>query len=204
MKIKSTLGLYLTALAVMLMTTAAFAAPDEKLEIGSEAPNFDLPTVGSGENVELADLKGKTVVLHFQSMECPWDKGYQPMLNEVAKEHGNGGEVVFLAINSNGNEPVDKLEGYAEDKMAYPLLKDEGNKVADMYHAQTTPHIFIIDAQGQLAYQGGIEKAPSGVKQIGESDEQYLVPALEAMASGSEIAHTDTKSKGCTIKRVKG
>lgn len=202
MKMKQTIGLYLTALALMVLTSATFAAPGDKLEIGAEAPNFDLPTVGSGQNVELSDLKGKTVVLHFQSMNCPWDKAYQPMLNKVAKDHADGGEIVFLAINSNGNEPADKLEGYAKDTMGYPVLKDEDNKVADLYHAQTTPHIYIIDVKGNLAYQGGIEKAPSDLKGVGQSEEQYLVPALEAIAAGKDIDHTDTKSKGCTIKRV--
>jgi len=180
-------------------------------KVGKEAPGFTLNSV-TGEKHSLSDFKGQIVVLHWQSYTCPWDVAYQPMLNDVAarfqdhKTEVDGktkDKVVFLAINSNHTENVAKMKKYhGETDMPYAILHDPGNKVADTYKAQTTPHMFIIDADGELVYNGGIEKAPMSPNKVGESDEQYLVPVLEALVNGSEFPYSKTKPKGCSVKRA--
>lgn len=187
----------------------------DKPAIGQAAPDFTLKDV-DGKEVKLADYRGKIVVLHFQSMNCPWDAGYQPILDKVAsgyqpaktdkaadepKDAGKP-EVVFLAINANHNEKAEDLKAYHDKAhMTYPILKDAGNKVADAYAAQTTPHMFVIDEKGVLRYKGGVEKAPVSPKDVGKSKEQYLGPVLDALTQGKEPPYTSTQSHGCTIKR---
>ena len=239
MKRLAPLSLFVTALALALTLSFAFnagAKPKTEAsapEIGEAAPEFTLSTV-TGEEVSLSDYQGKVVVIHFQSMQCPWDLGYQPILTKMASDHAASDEdaataavsgddagemavdieeeaaeettpeVVFLAINSNKSESSEDLAAYHQEKgMSYPILKDEGNVVADKYAAQTTPHMYIIDTQGVLRYMGGVEEAPRSPDGIGQSDQQHFASALEAVVTGSDVEPSVTKPKGCSIKRVK-
>ena len=194
----------LTALALVLsmaLTMTAFAAATGP-EVGKPAPAFELKDL-DGKDHKLADYSGKIVVIQFQSAQCPWERTYQPIINDAANKYKDKG-VVFVAINSNSTEAVDLIKKKAtEEKVPFSILKDTGNKIADAYDAQTTPHIFIIDGKGVLRYKGGVEKAPDGPKGAGTSKEQYLVPALDALIAGKDPAQTSTKSIGCSIKRAK-
>lgn len=197
--------------AVEKPATAAPAAPPAVAVVGSPAPQFELPDI-EGQTHKLADYKGQVVVLHFQSCRCPWDVAYQPILNEVAHkfaaQHEQGRiaqPVTFVAINSNRAESVQVIKEYADEgKITYTVLKDTGNKVADLYKAQTTPHIFIIAADDTqtLVYAGGVEKAPLSPREVGQSREQYLEPVLDALGAGQKLPVSKTQSIGCSIKRV--
>ncbi len=201
-------GSLVLVLALVTGAQAAEKKGDTKLKVGEEAPGFALKDVRTGEEVSLADFRGKkTVVLTFQSLACPWNymrenAGYERVLFPLSEEMASK-DVVFLSINSNYDETVEVLKGYVEKhNMPYPLLKDPGNEVADAYGAQTTPHFYIIDKEGVLRYQGGYEQTPTNPEACGNMDEQYLVPAINAVLSGEEPEQTVTRSKGCTIKRV--
>ena len=76
-----------------------------------------------------------------------------------------------------------------------------GAKVADQFGAQTTPHVFVINKEGVLVYRGGIEQAPGRPSDCGQMQEQYLEPVLVALTEGKPLPYTETKSKGCGIKR---
>jgi peroxiredoxin len=195
----------LTAIALvlsMMLTLTASAADTSGPQVGKPAPTFDLKDV-NGKEHKLADYAGKIVVIQFQSATCPWERAYQPILNGVSDKYKDKG-VVFVGINSNSSETVEKIKAKADDeKVPYDTLKDPGNKIADAYDAQTTPHIFIIDGKGVLRYKGGVEKAPSDPSGAGKASEQYLVPALDSIVAGKDPAQASTKSVGCSIKRVK-
>ncbi len=196
-------SLLLGALVLGLNLASAQAA-----DVGKPAPQFELTCTTTGKLAKLSDLKGKTVVLIWQSISCPWDRmrpegGYQRYLSPLAAKYSEKG-VVFLAINSNKTESVDQVSAYhKEHNIPYPILKDPGNKVADLYGAQTTPHIFIVgsDEAQTLLYKGGVEKAPGKPEDCGKMDEQYLVPALDAILAGQTVPVAETKSKGCSVKR---
>jgi len=171
--------------------------------LGEAAPAFTL-TDTEGNEHSLSDFEGKTVVLHFQACRCPWDVAYQPQLNDIANEFADQ-DVVFLGINSNerkgSKEDVEEIKTYAEEsEVPYAILKDTGSEVARAYHAKTTPHIFVIDGEGNLVYRGGIEEVPTSFKKVSKMETQYLEPVLTALVSGEELPYTETKSKGCSIK----
>jgi len=186
-------------------------------EVGKPAPSFELQDL-SGKTHQLSDFEGQIVVLHFQQIGCPWEANYQSYFNELSKQYGGENQkarVQFLAINSNRTESVEELKQYQAGELsndatagehppvAYPVLKDPGNKVADKYAAATTPHIYVIDEDGTLRYRGGVEAPPGSLNQATRMDQQYLRPVLEALGQGSEIPVKQvTKSKGCGIKRV--
>lgn len=193
---------------VLTLPTPSVGGEQAKAKVGEMAPDFTLPAIGGGEQVKLSDFRDdKIVVLTFHSTECPWNymrptAGYERVLYPMAEAYADQ-DVVFLAINSNRNESAESLESYIEKHQTpYAILKDEGNQVADQYGAKTTPHFYVIDKQGKLRYMGGYEAVPGNPEQCGEMDEQYLKPVIDAVISGSEPPYTETKPKGCGIKRV--
>lgn len=187
--------LFAIAAATMLMASVASAA-----EVGKEAPGFSL-TDTAGKTHNLSDYKGKTVVIHYQAVKCPWDIAYQPQLNQIAKDYEAKG-VVFIGINSNKTEPMAMLtKDVTKKSIPYNVVKDPGNKVADAYGATTTPHMFIVDGKGILRYKGGIETAPGSPDEVSKGKEQFLTLALDAIVEGKEPAKAETRSKGCSIKR---
>lgn len=175
--------------------------------IGTEAPAFKLPDVKTGDHVELANHKGKVVVLMFHSIGCPWyrmreEAGYDRVFVKMAEDYKDK-QVVFLGINSNKTDPTDKIKKYVEKhNINYTVVKDEGNKIADAYGAKVTPHVFVVDQAGKLRYRGGVEERPANPNACGESKTQYLGPVIDALLNGSEPPVTETEPVGCGIKRV--
>lgn len=193
----------LVLLALMAVLVQPVRADMHNPEIGKPAPAFELQG-SDGKTHTLESFKGKIVVIQFQSTRCPWERAYQPILNELAKKYASGDDakVVFLGINSNKAETMEEIKATVEkEAIPYVILKDPGNKVADAYAAKFTPHMYIVHADGNLVYNGGIEKAPSSPSGAGKSEEQYLAPALDALLAGNAIAQAETKAIGCTIKR---
>ncbi|MEM6553760.1 MAG: redoxin domain-containing protein [Planctomycetota bacterium] len=211
---KWTVGIASLALAATAVAVFSFSnayAGDEHAsgaQLGQAAPTFTLDAVRTGESVSLDQFADQNVVLIWQSIHCPWDKmredgGYQRVLSPLAEKYQDQG-IVFLAINSNKKETVEQIAAYAtKHDIPYPILKDPGNLVADLYLAKTTPHIFIKGKDGTLVYKGGIEEVPTSPGKCGEMDEQFLVPVLDALVAGESLPYTSTQSKGCSIKRVK-
>ncbi|GAB4108318.1 MAG: thioredoxin family protein [Phycisphaeraceae bacterium] len=199
----------ITISVLTLITLTCYAAERTDPVIGEPAPPFTLTDVVTGQEVSLADFKGKVVVIAFQSINCPWDRmrpegGYQRYLAPLSQQYAEQG-VQFLAINSNKNESVEEIASYhQEHAIPYPILKDPNNIVADAYNAKTTPHIYVIDKDEAqtLRYMGGVEQIPTSPEKCGQMEENYLVPVLNAVLAGEEPPYTKTTSKGCSIKRV--
>lgn len=209
-KLLTTLTLVVCILAVagFAMFGSPSSAVAAQAELGAEAPGFTLKDVSTGNDISLSDYEGKTVVLVFHSMTCPWywmreNAGYDRILIPMAKEYAEK-DVVFLGINANSHEATEDLAGYVQEHSSYPVLKDTGNVVADAYGAKVTPHVYVINKEGELVYRGAIEKRVSNPGACGTSDTPYLKPVLDALINGSELPYTDTNSevKGCGIKRV--
>ncbi|MEM1356125.1 MAG: redoxin domain-containing protein [Planctomycetota bacterium] len=201
--------------AIAVCTVAGYAllgnptqAVADEAELGAEAPAFSLRNVNTGADVSLADFEGKTVVLVFHSTTCPWYRmrdngGYDRVLIPMAAEYADD-DVVFLGINANRTESTENIAEYVTTHESYPVLKDEGNVVADAYGARVTPHVYVINGEGELVYKGAIESRVSNPGACGTSETPYLKPVLDALINGTELPYTDTTSevKGCSIKRV--
>lgn len=195
------------AVAIGLFSQQEPAYAADAADIGDTAPTFTLKDVKTGSDVSLSDHKGKVVVLMFHSTTCPWyrmseDSAYDRVFVKMVDAYKDK-DVVFLGVNSNRNESVDKIKNYVtKHNINYRVIKDPGNKVADAYGARSTPHVMVIDQQGKLRYRGGVEKRPANPAACGESEEQYLGPVIDALLQGSEPPVTETQPVGCGIKRV--
>jgi peroxiredoxin len=166
------------------------------------APDFTLKNY-DGKEYKLADLKGKIVVLEWFNYECPFSRyNYEKTTadNDLAAKYKDK-DVVWLAINSTGHQTVEKNKEFAEQfKVIHPILDDSTGKVGRAYGAKTTPHIFIIDAKGNIVYNGAFDNAPIGKTPDNEKYVNYVDNALDELTAGKAITIAQTKPYGCTVK----
>ena len=175
-------------------------------ELGSMAPNFTLKDL-AGNDVELSDFRGKTVVLEWFNPQCPYVVyAYEDgPLGDMAARCADK-DIVWLSINSGA--PGMQGTGMDVNKNAFDgwnmkshVLFDESGEVGQMYKAKTTPHMFVVDAKGMLVYQGALDNAPRGRTQ--GSYTNYVEAALMDIEKGRPIAMDDTKPYGCSVKYAK-
>jgi peroxiredoxin len=194
-----------TVTAATTTSTAASAAV-----VGKPAPDFALPDT-DGKTVRLQDFRGKVVVLEWFNPECPFVRASHTKgsLTGLAKRYTERPDhsVVWLAIDSAapGKQGYgrDKIaEGKARYGMTSPVLQDENGEVGHRYGATNTPHMFVIDAQGTLSYEGAIDNSPDGEGEspTGGKLVNYVADALDAVLAGRPVATRETKAYGCHVK----
>ncbi len=180
---------------------AVAAAAAERPRIGARAPDFTLPPAAGGPAVALKDLvaRSKAVVVIFDATRCPVARAYKGRVGALAKEFGAKG-VTFVTVNSNKTEPAAEVaEDAKKNGFAFPVLKDERNEVADLYDAQHTPQVYVVDPKGTLVYTGRIDESTDDPEHVASPD---LRNALEAILAGQPVPKPETKAFGCSIKRV--
>jgi peroxiredoxin len=197
----SKLGTLVALVALSATSLAVPAARAANLKIGAPAPDFTLPAASDGKAVALKDLlaKNKAVAVIFVATKCPVSNAYNTRMAALGKEYAAKG-VLLVGINSNKTEPAAEVKEHAEKHgFTFPVLKDDGNKIADAYGATRTPEVFVVDPKGNLLYHGRIDENQDDAKNVRSPD---LRNALEAVLSGKPVPTAETKAFGCTIKRV--
>lgn len=189
--------------ALLLMTAPAFAA----VTVGEPAPAFTLPAA-DGKTVSLSDFTGKIVVLEWFNPECPFVRKHYDGANMqgLQKEYA-AKDVVWLTINSSAEDKQGHLtaetgKAALEKEGAAPahLLLDADGKVGKLYDAKTTPHMFVIGKDGNLAYAGAIDDNPSADKADIATSKNYVKAAVDALLEGKPVETATTKSYGCGVK----
>jgi hypothetical protein len=189
----------LATLAIAGTTTPAGAA----IAVGDLAPGFSLRDA-SGATHSLEQYRGKTVVLEWINPNCPFSRrqAVDGIMTGTSTKHPS---VVWLAVNSTASghgdfiEPAKHLAWDKEHGIAYPVLYDSDGKVGHAYGARTTPHMFVIDAQGKIAYAGAIDDDPPGRKDK-TARANYVDGALSAVAGGKSPDPASTTPYGCSVK----
>ncbi len=189
-------------LCVVLLALAVVAAPvlADGPAIGATAPSFELKTL-DGKPFSLADAEKSSsyVVLMFIATQCPYSNAYNDRMRDMAAAYAKKG-IQFVGINSNNTESLEETAAHAKKHgFAFPVLKDPGNKVADLYDARRTPEVYVIGKDGKLLYHGRIDDNSDDASKVSSPD---LKNALDALLSGQPVAKAETKAFGCTIKRV--
>jgi peroxiredoxin len=189
---------------------AEAAAASGPAQLGAPAPDFTLQDL-DGKSVSLSQFRGKVVVLEWFNPGCPFVRASHTVgsLKGLADKHAGEG-VVWLAINSGGpgkqGAGVDaNREGIAQFGMHHPVLVDETGKVGQLYGAERTPHMFVINPEGVLVYRGAIDNSPDGEGQSPEGGKlvNYVDGAISAVRSGAKISPAETKAYGCSVKYQK-
>ena len=189
--------------ALMLVAAPAIAAPD----IGAPAPDFTATDI-NGNEFKLSDHKGKTVVLEWTNHQCPYvmkhyETGNMQKTQAAAKEHGvEWVSIVSSAEGRQGNTTAEEAKAILEQQGATVTTKilDPSGTIGGLYDAKTTPHMYIIDAQGMLVYAGAIDSNPRWFKGSVKSAKNYILAALDNIAAGEPIETPSTRAYGCSVK----
>lgn len=167
--------------------------------IGKPAPGFTLKSA-AGKEISLKDYKGKIVVLEWTSPSCPFVVRHHKRLKTTQKltEQFKDKDVVWLAIDSSKTASAEAAAEHAKDnKLTYPILIDRDGKVGKRYDARTTPHMFVIDRKGNLAYAGAMDDDGRGDN---PDRHNYVEAVVKSLLDGSTIAKRRTAPYGCSVK----
>lgn len=196
--------------SLALAAGLAFASPAvlaTPAVVGQPAPAFSA-TDTAGKTVSLADFKGRTVVLEWVNPGCPYVVKHYGAGNMQATQKGARDKgVVWLSINTTARDHGDYLApaamaGWMTQQKASPTatLMDTDGKVGRAYGARTTPHLYIVDAQGRLVYAGGIDNKPSANPADIPAAKNYVNAALAEVLAGKPVSEPQTRPYGCSVK----
>lgn len=165
------------------------------LQLSSPVPDFELPDL-EGKTHRLSEYRGKIVIVNFWSCECPHsertDKSIMAMFVQWQVD------VIMLSIASNRSESAQDVKQVSETRRLPKVLLDADCRVADLFDAQTTPHVFVIDRDGILRYRGAVDDVTFRKR---TPTRFFLDEAVESLLAGQFPALTESTAYGCTIVR---
>jgi peroxiredoxin len=192
----------LSAFALSIASAATFAAAPA----GSPAPSFTAKDL-NGNPVNLADFKGKTVVLEWNNFGCPFVQKHYRSGNMQALQAKYGADVVWLTVNSTNQTSADyeaptRLATELRDFHAVPAkyLMDDPGSIGMTYGAKTTPHMFVIDPAGKVVYNGAIDDKRSTNLEDVKGAKNYVAAALDELKAGKPVTVASTTPYGCSVK----
>lgn len=194
--------------SLMVFTMAlGVACARAQVTTGEPAPEFTLTdTKGTAHN--LSDFRGKYVVLEWVNHGCPFVvKFYEPGEMQKLQAEMTAQDVVWLSICSS----AEGKQGYMSNEewnakieetgtAATAVLVDEDGTVGKLYGAKTTPHMYVIDPDGNLIYQGAIDSIRSTDSDDIANAENYVRSALAQHKAGEPVAVAETQAYGCSVK----
>jgi peroxiredoxin len=176
---------------------------------GDKAPNFELKG-SDGKTWKLSELKGKTVVLEWYNDGCPYVRKHYDPNNMQNLQKKFGSNVVWLTVNSSAPGKQGHLanteeakQKYVEEKMASnAILLDGmvGSKVGREYGAKTTPHMYIIDKNGLIAYNGAIDSIKSADSGDIKKADPLFANAVASVLDGKKVSKAKNAPYGCSVK----
>jgi hypothetical protein len=202
-----TAGSTTRALLLLLLVTLPVSAAPSGPEVGAPAPGFELPDT-YGETHSLEQYRGSWVVLEWLNYGCPYvQKHYRTGNIPGQQEKWIGEGVVWLSIVSSA---PGKQGFYEPDAMnehsarwgngATAVLLDPEGDVGHAYGARTTPHMFVIDPDGDVVYMGGIDDIPSARDEDLERATQLVDRALAEAIAGDPVTRPTSRPYGCSVK----
>ncbi len=190
----------LALFAGLALTVSAFA-----VEIGKPAPNFTGTDI-NGQTVKLSDYKGKIVVLESYNSDCTFCHNHYATgaMQELQRDLAAKG-VVWLLVDSVNTRnfsyrtPEQARKEFADLKIAATAwIDDHSGDIGHLYGMKTTPHVFVIAADGTLVYDGAIDDRP---QPFGDprTARNYVREAVNDLLAGKPVAVAQTKPYGCGV-----
>jgi thioredoxin-related protein len=192
-------------IAVAVLTTMAFTVGDP-LKIGSTMPKADVKMQDiSGNQVAMQDAaKENGVLVMFSCNTCPYVVKNQERTLAISK-YATENKVGVIILNSNealraDDDSYAAMQIYAKTQgYQWNYVVDKGNLVADAFGANRTPECFLFDKNLKLVYHGAIDNSPQDETAI---TRVHLKEAINEMIAGKEVTVKESRSVGCTIKRM--
>jgi peroxiredoxin len=200
MKIKAIITILSSVFATTLL---AIDSPP----VGSAAPNFSL-TDAKGKTHSVSEFKGKYVVLEWFNPECPFVKKHYGSGNmQKLQQEYTGKGVVWLSIDSSAPGTEGNLTGEQAEKIMTAwkthqtdFLLDPEGKAGRAYGAKNTPHMFIINPEGKIVYEGAIDSKRTPNPADIPNSTNYVKVALDESMSGKPVTTANTQPYGCSVK----
>lgn len=207
---KTTFGLIAVAGATLVGAGVLSLRPQAAIAAapaGKSAPAFSLKDT-SGRTRSLSQFKGRYVVIEWLNHDCPFVKAQYASGNmQKLQRSARGKGAVWLSVASSatgkqGNYSAAQANGLTRSKKAMPsaVLLDASGKVGRLYGAKTTPHMFVINPQGKVIYNGAIDNNPTTDKATVASAKNYVMAALTQAKSGKKVSTAATQPYGCSVK----
>jgi peroxiredoxin len=168
--------------------------------IGETVAPFTLPRAEGGDLAVDPSENAATVVV-FTANHCPYALAWHERIQDIARDYEDRG-VAVVQINANdaSRHPSDSLESsaarVAAGAFASPFVIDGSQDVARAWGATNTPHVFVVDGSGALAYRG----APDADYEDPEQNGSYVRDALDEILAGEAVSRAETEAVGCTVK----
>ena len=187
----------LGSMMVVALAAAPWAAAGGA-GVGDPAPDFTLTDL-SGDRITLSKVDGVRV-LEWVNPDCPFVQRHYKAgtMKNLAAEYSAKG-VTWLTVNSTNYMDSAANRKFAQAHgLSQHILVDQDGTVGHLYGAQTTPHMFVIDAAGTIVYAGAIDDDPRGDKGAGARN--YVAAALDEVLAGKAVTTSETKPYGCSVK----
>jgi peroxiredoxin len=165
------------------------------LPVNEPVPDFELPDL-HGRLHRLSDYRGRIVIVNFWSCECPHSERTDKAIMSMFVQWQDN--VSMLTIASNRNENAEDVANVSEARRLPTVLHDAKCQVADMFEAQTTPHVFVIDREGILRYRGAVDDVTFRQR---VPTRFFLDLAVESLLEGHLPELTESPAYGCAIVR---
>lgn len=196
-----------TALPVAAIAVMALRPVGDPLPLGSPIPSPETKMKDiSGKEVSLQDAKtSKGLFVMFSCNTCPYVVKNQGRTNEACKYAQDKGIGVAILNSNEGKRNEDDsyadMKAYAKEQgYNWYYLVDNNSALADAFGANRTPECYLFDGNGKLVYHGAIDDNPSDAKAVSR---KHLIAAMDEMNAGKDVSVKESKSVGCTIKRLK-
>ena len=191
----------------LALTLPLVTSLNAALETGSAAPDFTL-TDSTGVEHSLSDFAGKYVVLEWTNHRCPFVVKYyrngdmQALQKEMTADGVVWLQIVSSAEGKQGYLSPSQAEALREAKGMHStaMLLDASGEVGRTYDARTTPHMYLIDPEGTLVYQGAIDSIKSTRTSDIPNAVNYVQAAFESAKAGEPIENATTVPYGCGVK----
>ena len=198
LRMASTLAAFLAVLAF----SSVWAA-----RVGERAPDFTA-TDSSGKTHKLSEYAGKYVVLEWTNRGCPYtQKHYNSGNMQRLQKEWTGRGVVWLTVVSSapgkqGYVTAAEENSYVKEVNAAPtaVLLDPTGALGHLYDAKTTPHMYIVNPQGTLIYNGAIDDRPTTDVADVNGAKNYVSLALDEAMAGKAVSAPATRPYGCSVK----
>lgn len=195
---------FLLCCVIIAGCTEAFAEAEQGNGVRpQQVTGFQLADT-SGKTFELKpQAKKQVTVVCFLGTECPLARLYGPRLSQLCEQFQAHG-VRFVGLNSNAQDSAEDVSVFVRDYcIAFPMLKDPENKVADQFGAQRMAEVFVVDHELRVRYSGRIDDQYQPGVTRGKPSRQDLRIALEELLAGKAVSVSHTETTGCLIGRVK-
>jgi peroxiredoxin len=165
-------------------------------------PDFSLRDFRGKEHTLSGLADKKAIVIVFTGTSCPLAKLYGPRLETLHEKYAKQG-VAFLGINSNRQDTLEKIAHYTRvHNVSFPMLKDNGNKVAELFDAERTPEVFLLDAKRHVRYRGRIDDQYGVGYATKKASRPFLANAIDAVLAGRKVDKAYVEPVGCFIGKV--